>query len=67
MSTSILLLGVLLSSIGVGYAMYGRKQRAGIPLICGIALMVVPYFISSALVLALVGAVLTAIPWVVRV
>ncbi|GAB1594375.1 hypothetical protein PAGU2638_00540 [Lysobacter sp. PAGU 2638] len=62
-----MLLGVLLSSVGAGYAVYGRKQGAGVPLLCGIALMVVPYFISSVLLLALVGVVIAVIPWVVRV
>lgn len=66
MSTSILLLGVLFSSIGLGYFMYGKKQRAGFALGCGIALMVVPYLISSAAVLAIVGSVLVAVPWLVR-
>lgn len=66
MSTSLLLLGVLFSSIGLGYFLYGRKQGAGIPLACGIVLMVVPYFVSSAIVLALLGTIVSAIPWVVR-
>ncbi|TZF89736.1 hypothetical protein [Cognatilysobacter lacus] len=66
MSTSVLLLGVLFSSIGLGYSMYGRKQRAGVPLVCGIALMGVPYFISSVALLVIVGVVLAAIPWLLR-
>ena len=66
MSTSVLLLGVLLSSVGFGYFLYGRKQRAGIPLACGIVLMVIPYLISSVLVLLLAGIVVGAVPWIWR-
>lgn len=64
MSTSVLLLGVLFSSIGFGYFLYGKKQRAALPLACGIVLMVVPYFIPGALLLFAVGCVICAIPWV---
>ncbi len=66
MSTSILLLGVLFSSIGLGYFIYGKKQGAMRPLICGIALMIVPYFLSSVALLLVIGAVLCAIPWIYR-
>ena len=66
-SASSLFLGLLFGSIGLGFFIYGRKQRAVIPLLCGVALMVVPYFISSTLLLFLVGAVLVAIPYLVRV
>ena len=66
MNTSVLLLGVLASSLGLGYFLYGKKQHAGIPLVCGIALMVVPYFFSSLAALLAISVVLAAIPWLVR-
>ena len=66
MNTSLLLLGVLFGSIGLGYFLYGKKQRAVVPLVCGLALMVVPYFISSTALLVMVGAVLSGIPYFVR-
>lgn len=66
MSTSLLLLGVLFSSIGFGYLVYGRRQRAGVPLACGIALMVVPYVVPGVTLLLVLGIVLSAIPWVLR-
>lgn len=67
MTASSLLLGLLFGSVGLGFFIYGRKQRAVVPLICGFVLMVVPYFISNALVLFCIGAVLVAIPYFVRV
>ena len=66
MNTSLLLLGVLFGSVGLGYFLYGKKQRAVVPLVCGLALMVVPYFISSTALLVMVGAVLSGIPYFVK-
>ena len=66
MNTYLLLLGVLFGSVGLGYFLYGKKQRAVVPLVCGLALMVVPYFISSTALLVMVGAVLSGIPYFVR-
>jgi hypothetical protein len=67
MNTSLLLWGLLFGSIGLGFFIYGRKQKAVVPLVCGLTLMVVPYFISSAILLVVVGSVLVAIPYFVRV
>lgn len=66
LSASSLLLGVLFGSLGLGFFIYGRKQRTIVPLLCGLALMVVPYFIPNALLLFAVGFVLVAVPYFVR-
>jgi hypothetical protein len=63
---SLLLWGVLFSSLGLGFFVYGRRQRAVVPLLCGLALMVVPYFASSSLALVAAGGVLLAIPYFFR-
>jgi len=62
----VLLWGLLFGSIGLGYAIYGRKQRAAVPLICGLALMVYPYFVSNTLLLVGIGVALIAIPYFLR-
>lgn len=36
MNTTQLLLGVLFSSIGLGYFIYGKKQKVIVPLVCGL-------------------------------
>jgi len=46
--------------------LYGRKQRAVVPLLCGLALMIYPYFIANWLVMVMIGAVLSAIPYFLR-
>ncbi len=66
MSTSVLLWGLLFSSVGVGYALYGKKQRAPVPLVCGLALMFFPYFVSSVLWLVVIGLALAAVPYFIR-
>jgi len=66
MNTSQLLWGLLFSSIGLGFFLYGKKQRAVVPLVCGIALMIYPYFIPNAVALVAIGLVLTAVPYFFR-
>jgi hypothetical protein len=66
MSASLLFLGLLFGCIGFGYLLYGRNQRAPVPLVCGVVLMIFPYFVSNAIVLVIVGAVLMAIPYFIR-
>jgi hypothetical protein len=63
---ALLLWGVVFSSLGLGYFIYGKKQGAPVPLVCGLVLMVYPYFISSTLVLVARGMVLAAIPYFIR-
>lgn len=58
--------GMLFGAIGVGYLVYARRQRAPVPLLCGLGLVVFPYFVSNAWVMVLVGAALVALPWMIR-
>jgi hypothetical protein len=66
MSTSSLLWGVLFGAIGLGFFVYGKRQRVVVPLACGLALMLFPYFISNTILLVAVGVVLMAIPYFFR-
>lgn len=66
MSESFLLWGVLFSSIGLALAIYGKQQRAAAPLLCGIALMVYPYFVANLIALVAIGIVLTGLPFFFR-
>jgi hypothetical protein len=66
-STAVLLWGLLFGSIGFGFFLYGKKQKAVVPIIAGIALCVVPYFIANVYILVTVGVVLMAIPFFVRI
>jgi hypothetical protein len=58
--------GMLFGAVGLGYLAYARRQRAPLPLLCGVALLAFPYFVSNAWAMGLAGAALVALPWVVR-
>ena len=65
MDTNTLLLSLLFGSIGMGLFIYGKKQERILHLVAGMALMVCPYFIPSAIILAIVGVLLTVLPFVI--
>jgi hypothetical protein len=44
----------------MGFAIYGKKQRATAPLVGGVALVGISYVIGSALLMSLMGAALVA-------
>ena len=64
--TSAMLWTLLFSSIGMGYFVFGKKQSNKVALLCGIALMVYPHFISNDYALVLLGVGLMAVPKYVR-
>ena len=66
-STAVLLWGLLFGSVGFAFFIYGKKQKTVVPLITGIALCVVPYFIPNVYALVIVGVILMAIPFFVRI
>jgi len=67
LNTASLLWGVLFGAVGLGLFVYGKKQKALVPLACGVALMVLPYLVSNAWLLAGVGLALVVIPYFFRV
>ncbi len=66
-NTSLFIWGMIFGIIGLGFFTYGRKQKAVIPLLTGIALFVLPYFISNVHMLIVVGIILIALPYFVRI
>ena len=62
MNSTQLFLGVIFSSIGLGYFLYGKKQKMTVPFVVGLVLMVFPYFIESNFLLSGIGIVLSVIP-----
>lgn len=51
---------LLFGAAGLGVFSYGRKNNLLGPTIIGVALMAYPYFVSSTLLLYLVGVILLA-------
>jgi predicted membrane protein len=66
MNEAWLLWGLLFGSIGLGFFVYGRKQKAVVPLLCGLVLMFFPYFVSNTMLLVAIGVVLILIPYFAR-
>ncbi len=57
---------VLFGAIGLGYFVYGKRQKKIVPLICGVGLMGYPYFVNNATLLVIIGCILLGIPYFVR-
>ena len=65
-SPATLLWSMLFGAIGVGYFIYGKKQSMIVRLVCGIALIAYPWFVSGAWLTLVIGLVLMAVPYFVR-
>jgi hypothetical protein len=59
-----LLASILLGSVGMGFFMYGRRQRRAPHLAVGVLLMVYPYFVSNVALMLVIGVVLVALVYV---
>ena len=57
---------VLFGAIGLGYFVYGKRQKKFVPLASGVGLMVYPYFVNNAMLLVVIGCVLLILPYFVR-
>lgn len=67
MHESWILWGLLFGTPGLGFLVCGRKQKAAVPRVCGLVLMIFPYFISNTIILVAIGVILMAIPYFVRI
>ena len=53
---------LLFSSIGLGYLIYGKRQKHKIAFYCGISLIVFPYLVTTLPAMVITGLILMAIP-----
>jgi len=67
LNTSTLLWGLLFGSVGLGFFIYGKKQKSVVPLVCGLVLMIFPYFISNTVLLVAIGVTLMTLPYFVKI
>lgn len=65
--TSLLVSAMVFGSIGLGFFIYGKKQKAKVPLYSGIALFIFPYFVSNLYTLIAIGVILVALPFFVKI
>ena len=66
-ASTLLIWGMVFGSIGLGFFIYGKRQKAIVPLVTGIALFIFPYFISDITMLVITGAILVVLPYFVRI
>ena len=64
--TGQLIWGMVFGAIGFGFFLYGKRQKAVVPFVTGIALFIFPYFVTNVYVLVLSGFALMAVPYFVR-
>jgi hypothetical protein len=62
MDSTYLFVSLVISSIGLGYFIYGKKQKHKTALYCGIGLIVFPYFVTSTTGMLITGLALMALP-----
>lgn len=62
MDTAILVWGLIFSSIGIGYFVYGRRQSNMVTRWCGLALILYPYLVTNTLTMVAVGVAIMLIP-----
>jgi hypothetical protein len=63
LSPATLVVGFLVSSVGFGLFLYGKRATRFPQLLTGLALMVYPLFVHGALAMLAVGAVLVGGLW----
>lgn len=66
MSTAALIWSLLFSSIGVGYVIYGMRQRKATALLSGTLLCIYPYFAPNVYLLVALGVGILALPFAIE-
>lgn len=66
MDTNLLMVSFLFGIIGMGFFGYGKKAGRFVIMGVGAGLMVIPYFITSLLLMLIVCAALMAVPLFVQ-
>ena len=52
-NASFLFASLFWGSVGVAYCIYGKKQGSWIPMLAGLLMLIVSYFVASALLMSL--------------
>ena len=55
---------LLFGAIGSGYLVYAKRQYSGTFAIAGALLIIFPYFVSNAILECVIGAALSAAPFI---
>ena len=61
-----LMIGILAGIVGGGYLLYAKKASKIPPAVCGVGLIVYPYFVDNVWAMLIIGAVLCIAPFLFR-
>lgn len=61
--TSHIIFALIFGALGLGFFTYGRRQRAVVPFVTGIALFIVPYLFANLYILLIIGIALVMLPF----
>lgn len=64
LSAKWLVASLIWGSVGLGYCIYGKRQQSWVPFAAGGLMMVVSYFVASAVLMSLICAALMAVVYV---
>lgn len=65
MSMTVIFINIVAGLVGSGYFMYGKRTCNFKIMLCGVALCVVPYFISNSMLLIAACLAMAAAPFVI--
>ena len=60
-----IVLGMILGSIGIGYIVYGKKQQRDIAFLSGFPFVAYPYFVPNVALVILIGIVFMALSFII--
>lgn len=63
---SLLIWSMVFGSIGLGFFIYGKKQKKPVPFAVGLGLFVFPYFVTTLTQMFIVGTILVLTPYFIR-
>ena len=66
MDPAFLFASLIVGTVGLGMLTFGKKAGRIVPLVCGLALMVVSYVMPTATSMLLTSGVVVAVPFVVK-
>jgi len=67
MNSTTLIIGVFAGCFGLAYFVFGKRQAQVIPLLCGIGLCAIPYFIGNIPLLIVVCLALIIAPFIIKI
>ena len=67
LDTNFLFANLIWGSVGIGYCIYGKRQRSIVPFFGGVAMVAVSYLVGSALLMSLIClAVMAGVYWLLK-